>query len=354
MGVNIRDITKSQAQVVKREALFRKVLAVDAMNWIYQFLATIREPGGGVFTDHSGRVTSHLVGLFYRNVNFLTLGIKPVYVFDGKPPERKLEEIKRRKAAKAEARTAMKEAKQAGDLEAARKFASRTSHVTSEMLQDAKTLLSGLGIPVLDAPEEGEAQSSHMAVRGDVWAVASQDYDCFLFGAPRLVRNLNVSQTRRVGNVTRTVDVEVYSLEQMLQELELAREQLVDVGLLVGTDYHEGAPRVGAKTALKLVKQHGSLEAMLSSDVSVQGTRLSEWMDLETYREIRAAFLNPKVTDDYVDALRWRRPNLRSVREFLVEQRNFDPNRVTGSLNKLQKTLAKGRPRSLDEFLKRG
>ncbi len=353
MGVNIRDLVKDSGKVITIENLREKTIAIDAWNWLYQFLAIIRGPDGKPMSDREGNVTSHLIGLFYRNLNFLEMDLKPVYVFDGEPSKLKLETIKKRKEVKQEAREKMEEARKAGDLEEAKKAAMATSRLTPDMVEDAKELLQAFGIPVVQAPSEGEAQAAYMTSKGDVWATASQDYDAFLFNAERLIRNLNISQTRRVGSTTKSLEIEWYSLSKVLEDLAMTREQLIDVGILIGTDFHDGIPGVGPKTALQLIQEHGSLKKILDQDIVVKKKKITDFLDQSTYQAVLDIFLSPNVTDGYKSALKWEKPNLKTIREILVDVHDFDPQRVDSNLNKLRKKIKSGKQKTIDSFFKK-
>jgi len=95
MGTKLGDIIR--AETITLNDLSGREIAVDAFNTLYQFLSGIRQPDGTPLMDRRGQVTSHLSGLFYRNVNLLEIGIRPVYVFDGKAPKLKADEVKRRR-----------------------------------------------------------------------------------------------------------------------------------------------------------------------------------------------------------------------------------------------------------------
>src|SRR5271157_992173 len=261
MGVDFGDsIPREKIQL---EDISGWSLAVDGYNTLYQFLAIIRGMDGGHLKDSQGRVTSHISGLFYRNVNLLELGMKLVYVFDGKPPELKNEEIERRSAQRREAKDQYLRALQAGDMVQARKFAEASTVLRRDMVADAKQLLEAMGIPWVDAPSEGEAQASVMAAEGTVKAVASQDHDSLMFGAPILVRNVTISGRRKLPSkgIFINVQPERISLSSVLAELGLTREQLVDFAILLGTDFNPGGfDGVGPATALKYLKKYGRLE----------------------------------------------------------------------------------------------
>jgi flap endonuclease-1 len=305
-----------------------KSIAIDAYNALYQFLAIIRQPDGTPLKDRTGRVTSHLSGLLYRTSNLVEIGIKVAYVFDGVPPTLKEVEIKRRARVKEEALVKYEKALHEGKVEEARMYAQMTSRLKDYMADDAKRLLKLLGIPWIQAPSEGEAQAAHLAKRRDTDFCASQDYDSLLFGAPQLIRNLTISGRRKLPrkNVYIEVVPEVVELGKVLGELGITHEQLVDVGILVGTDFNpEGVKGIGPKTALKLIKEHGTIEKALPVLKNAE-------FPVEPQR-IRDIFLHPNVTDNY--PLVWREPDVDGVVEFICGERDFDEERVRKALEKM-------------------
>ncbi|MBS7652057.1 MAG: flap endonuclease-1 [Candidatus Bathyarchaeia archaeon] len=328
MGVQLGDIIKPKK--ISLEDLSGKVLAFDGHNILYQFLAIIRGKRGEPLRDREGRVTSHLSGLLYRNSNLVEAGIKVAYVFDGKPHEFKSRTLEGRMEARREAQAKYEEALREGRVEEAKRYAQQAVTATASMVEEAKRLLTLMGLPWVQAPGEGEAQSAYMARRGDVWAAASQDYDSLLFGAPRLVRNLSITGKRKLPgrNLYIKIEPELIELEPLLRDLEIDLEQLVDIGILVGTDYNpEGVRGVGPKKALKLIKENGSLEKVLIN--------LHEARFLHPPDEIKELFLNPPVTNDY--RLIWRQPDEEGIIKFLCEERDFDEARVMKAIECLKK-----------------
>jgi len=332
LGVNLRDLVPKVT--VKLEDLSGKAIAIDAYNALYQFLAIIRQPEGTPLRDSSGRITSHLSGLLYRTSNLVELGIKPVYIFDGTPPALKEVEIKRRMKAKEEALIKYEQALKEGRIEEARMYAQATSRLKDYMAEDSKRLLDLMGIPWIQAPSEGEAQAAHLVKRGDADYCASQDYDSLLFGAPRLVRNVTISGRRKLPSKNVYIEVipEIVELEQVLKECGITYEQLVDVGILIGTDFNpEGVRGLGPKTALKLIKEHGSIENALpyikNADFPVDP------------QQIREIFLKPKVTDNY--KIEWKEPDVEGVVNFICRERDFSEDRVRKALEKMQKGITK-------------
>ncbi len=327
LGVNLRDLVPKT--VVKLEDLAGKSMAIDAYNALYQFLAIIRQPDGTLLKDKTGRVTSHLSGLLYRTSNLVEMGIKPIYVFDGKPPILKEIEIQRRTKVKQEAQIRYEQALKEGKIEEARVYAQATSKLKDYMAADGKRLLDLMGIPWIQAPSEGEAQAAHLTKRGDADFCASQDYDSLLFGALKLVRNVTISGRRKLPSKNIVVEVvpEIVDLNQVLNECEITHEQLIDVGILIGTDFNpDGIEGLGPKTALKLIKEHGTIEKSLPYLKNAE-------FPAEP-REIREIFLNPPVTDDY--RIEWKEADVEAAVGFMCGERDFSEDRVRKAFEKMK------------------
>lgn len=332
MGVNLRSIIPVKA--VKLEDLSGEIIAIDAYNALYQFLAIIRQPDGTPLKDSTGKVTSHLSGLLYRTSNLVELGIKPIYVFDGAPPLLKKVEIKRRMKAKEEATVKYKQAVARGDMAKARVHAQATSRLKDYMTNDSKKLLALMGLPWIQAPSEGEAQAAYLTKRGDADYCASQDYDSLLFGAPKLIRNVTISGRRKLPNKNVYVNVvpEVIEFGKVLKECGVTHEQLIDVAMLIGTDFNpDGIKSLGPKTALKLVKEHGTLENALPHIKNPEFPHSPQ--------SIREIFLHPKVTSNYV--VGWKEPDAEGIVDFLCREKDFSEDRVRKVLGKMRKSAEK-------------
>ncbi|HEX9339906.1 MAG TPA: flap endonuclease-1 [Thermoplasmata archaeon] len=338
MGLNLADLVASEPRTL--EDFSGKILAIDAFNTLYQFLAIIRQPDGTPLMDRQGRVTSHLSGLIYRLSNFVAAGIRPVFVFDGEPPRLKARTLVARGEVKQRAEREWREAVEIGDFATARTKAMQTSRLTDEMVEQSKKLLEFLGLPWVQAPAEGEAQASAMARARVAYAAASQDFDSLLFGSPRLVKNLAISGRRKLPRKDVYVDVqpEEISLEATLAALGIAREQLVDVGLLIGTDFNDGVKGIGPKKALGLIKKHGSLEPALG-ELGV---------DIESKEEVREIFLHPKVIEDV--EIGFRDLDTEGVRRMLCDEHDFSRDRIDAALEKFGSARSEQKQRSLDSW----
>jgi len=311
------------------DALRGKTLAVDGNGELYQFLALIRLPDGTPLQDSKGRTTSHLSGLLYRTTRLMSEhALKLVFVFDGVPPPRKAREIAKRRAGRTRYEEERAAALARGDLAQAYSKATMTSRLTKEMVAEARELLRLMGVPTVQAPSEGEAQAAHMAsISPEVWAAASKDYDSLLFGAPRLVRFLTISGREFLPSrgTFRPIVPEAIALDSLLEGWGISRESLVDLAILVGTDFNEGIKGIGPKKALVLVQRHGRIEAMPEVIREALG-------DPEAVDEVRRIFLDPNVSDTF--DVEQAQPDLDGIIAFLCAEREFSRERVSAALER--------------------
>ncbi|MFW9927821.1 MAG: flap endonuclease-1 [Candidatus Thorarchaeota archaeon] len=352
MGIKFGDLFDDIREPLKLKDLKNKRVGIDAYIVIYQMLARIRtdEGAGEGLTDSQGRITSHLQGLFTRTLALIDEGVNVVYVFDGPPPDFKTAELRRRTERKKKAEEEYQRAIEEEDLERAKKFSQQTITIDEQIINDSKRLLDLLGVSYLTAKHDAEAQLAMMAQKGYIDAVASQDYDTFLFGAPLVVRNLTISKTRMIRGQIRTVVPEKISLEKALSTLEISREQLIHMGLLIGTDFNDKIPKIGSKTAEKLVKEHkdwNSLIQHVSSNYLKEDQTINDYFSSASPKTIIDYFLNPPYNEDF--SLDFSaRADIKGIIEFLVKERDFNEERVTKQLSGLAK---KQKQTSLKSFL---
>jgi len=327
MGVNLTPIIVREK--VSLNSLRGKSLAVDANNMLYQFLSVIRLRYGIPLQDSKGRSTSHLGGLIFRSSRLICdYDMKLVFVFDGESPRLKFEELKRRSMIRFEAKKEWEEAVALGDEERAFSKAVTSTRLTREMIEDSKKVLRYLGVPYVEAPGEAEAQAAHMARMGRVWGANSRDFDSLLFGAPRLARYVTISGSEYLPSkgISRRLVPEVIHLDKLLDTLGISWEELIDLAILIGTDYSMGVKGVGPKTALKLIKEHGRLEN-LPSEIRAQIT--------ENYEVVRGLFKEPRVTDNY--SMNYTDLDKEGLLRFLVEEKGFAEERITVVVNRMKK-----------------
>jgi flap endonuclease-1 len=327
MGCNLRDLTTPED--IDLAELRGKRVGIDAFLTAFQFLTTIRDRSptgdGGPLRDSKGRVVAHLMGILNRTTSMLSMGIQPIFIFDGQSPELKADELAARRKRRLEAEAIHKQALEDGDYQTAQKMAQRIVHYSPEMIDDTKKMLDLLGVRWIDAAAEGEGQAAVMAVKGQLDIVATQDWDALLYGSPILVRNLMSHGSKRHG---RTVKAQKINLQEMLDTYDLSREQLVDLAIMIGTDFHPGLKGIGPKTGIKLIKSLGTIEAICEE----KGKEVPERLD-----EIREIFLNHPASEVAVESLKPGEVDVKGLTHFLQEEREFSQRRMDAAFDALRK-----------------
>ncbi len=343
MGVALTELLARKQ--IEPEFLQGKTLVVDSPMWLYQFLSSIRQRDGSLLTDSHGNVTSHLMGLFTRISNLMQLNIKLAFAFDGRPPKLKNLMLEKRKEMKINAMKNFETAKEAGDEELMKRYASRTSRLNEEMISEAKKLISAFGSPVISAPSEAEAQASYIVKNKDAYAISTNDADSLLFNAPLIVRNLNmVGKKKKLNRLGfDTVKPDLINLDENLNKLGISHDQLIVLAMLIGTDYNAGGIKgVGPKSALKLVKEHGN-------DFDSLFDKL-KWHEFFEYpwTEVFDLIKNMPVDKDY--KLGWAEINREEMLRILVDNHDFSAERVSSQIDILTNEKQKKRQKGLGEF----
>ncbi|KAI9483550.1 MAG: PIN domain-like protein [Benjaminiella poitrasii] len=321
---------------------FGRKVAIDASMSIYQFMIAVRQQDGQLLQNEEGETTSHLMGMFYRTVRMVDNGIKPVYVFDGKPPTLKSGELAKRKARKEEAQAKLDEATDLGNQEDINRFSRRTVKVTQVHNDECKELLKAMGIPYVEAPCEAEAQCAELARSGKVYAAASEDMDTLTFSSPVLLRHLTFSEARKMP-------IDEVNLEKALEGLELSMDQFVDLCILMGCDYTETIKGVGPKNAYNLIKEHKSIdEAIKHLTPRLKENIPKDW----NYAEARELFIHPEVTPGDQINLTWNEPDVEKVVEFMVKKKGFAEDRIRKGCEKLAKNLKQATQSRVQDFFK--
>ncbi len=337
MGIQLGPLLETRK--ISIEELSGQRIAIDGYNVLYQFLTSIRQADGSLLSDSEGRVTSHLSGILFRFSNLVENGLRICIVFDGKPPLLKRDLLEERRQRKIKAQIEWEAALEAGDMETARTKAQQTTRLDSKMIEESKKLLDLLGIPWIQAPSEGEAQVAHLLSTGKVDYGASQDFDTVLFGASKLVRNLTLSGRRKLPKQQKWVEVspEIIEVEKSFEVLGLNREQLVDVAILMGTDFNNGIDGIGPKKGLKLLQECSNAEKALE--------KIGKKID--NLDEIRSLFLEHPV--DEFDP-EWQSPDSSSVISFLCNNYSFNKSRVEKALEKYVHARIPSRQLTLGDF----
>ncbi len=345
MGLNIRDIIPRRE--IALSDLKGKMVVVDGFNTLYQFLSTIRQPDGTLLMDNKKRITSHLSGIFYRNIHLILEGIKLIYVFDGKPPELKYKTYMKRKNIREIAEEKYDVAKAEEDFEGMKRYSSQLVRLDDEMIKESKELLEAMGIAVVQAPGEGEAEAAHLArTKKEIYASASQDYDSLLFGAPRLIQNLTLARKRKIFSGWIEINPEIIELEKVLNSLEINLDQLICLGILVGTDYNpKGVPGIGQKKALQLVSRFKQ-PVLIFKEVEEKIMSLPE-EDSFNWKEIFELFHKPDVINS---TLEFNKINEDKIKEILVDRHDFSYERVEKQLERLRENQEKKSQKNLERW----
>jgi flap endonuclease-1 len=345
MGLNISNIIPREE--IKIPDLKGKMLCVDAFNTLYQFLTTIRQPDGTPLMDNKGRITSHLSGIFYRNVSLLAEGIKLVYVFDGKAPDLKYKTYEKRQGNREVSKERYEEAQREENLSAMKRYSGQLVRLNDEMINESKELLEAMGIAVIQAPGEGEAEAAYLArIKEAVYASVSQDYDSLLFGAPKLIRNLTLAKKRKTFRGWVEVSPEMIELEKVLNSLNINLDQLICLGILVGTDYNpKGIPGIGQKRALQIVQRYQQ-PIMIFKSVEEQMNNLEE-KDKFDWKEIFSLFHKPNVSNADI---KFSRADKNRIKKILVNRHDFSEERIDKQMEKLEEVEEKNKQKDLNKW----
>jgi len=343
MGVAITELLSGKE--IEIDNLRGKTIAVDGPLFLYQFLTTIRSRDGSLLTNSKGDITSHLVGLFSRTINLMQKGINLIFVFDGKHPDLKRRVHEQRNNLKLKADKKYLEAKGKEDKDEMRKYAARTSRLSRDMIDESKKLISYLGLPVVEAPSEGEAQAAYMVKEGKAYAVASQDADSLMFGAPKLLKNLSITGRRKKGKAmgNYTINPEIIELSYNLNNLGIDQDQLIILSMIIGTDYNPGGIKgLGPKNALKLVKKYKSDFETLFNEV--------KWNDQFDYPWTEVYYLIKQIPTTNKYELEWRNIDHDKLYHFLVDKYEFSEERVINNLKNIENQLSRNQQKSLGDF----
>lgn len=272
--------------------------------------------------------------------NYLLVFFYRSFVFEGKPPALKREELAKRSAKREGANVELQTAIESGDKEAIEKFAKRTIRVTPQHNEDCKRLLKLMGIPVIDAPSEAEAQCAQLCKEGLVYGISTEDMDSLTLGTPRLLRHLMAPAAQKVS-------VLEFEHDKLLQELQLTNDEFIDLCILCGCDYTEKIPGIGPVRALNLMQKHKSIEKVLEN-LDPEKHKLP---DPFPYQEARKLFKEPDVLKGSENPpIKWKVPDEEGLINFLVKEKNFDEKRVRSALARIASSKHKSSQGRLESF----
>lgn len=295
--------------------------------------------------NSKNQITSHISGLFYRNLNLLAEGITPIYVFDGKPPELKLKEIEKRKENKEIAQEKYEQAKQEQDIDNMKKYSSQTVKITQQIIDDSKELLDVMGINIVQADSEGEAEAAMMANKNLVWASASQDYDSLLYGTPKLIRNLTLARKRKTpSGLLIDTKIELIEFENVLNKLQINKEQLICLAILAGTDYNPGGVRgIGQKRALEIVQKY-QFPVKIFDYIQNSGKYIIDFNWQEVFKQFKE--FKP-VTNETPPEKKYDKEKLK---EIMIIKHEFSKERIDTAIEKLEELEQAKKQKTMNDF----
>jgi len=337
----VADVAPSAIKENEIKNYFGRKVAIDASMSLYQFLIAVRQEGGAQLTTDTGETTSHLMGMFYRTIRMVDNGIKPVYVFDGAPPQMKAGELEKRKEKRDEAQAALDKAKEEGDMEEVDKQNRRLVKVTKDHVNEVKVLLKHMGIPYVDAPCEAEAQCAELVKGGKVYAAGTEDMDALTFGTTILLRHLTFSEARKMP-------IKEFHLPNVLEGFELTQDQFVDLCILLGCDYVDKIRGIGPKKAIELIRKHKDIESILENIDKSKYPPPENWM----FTEARRLFKTPDVTPASELDLKWEKPDEEGLVAYMCGEKGFTEDRIRNGCKKLVKARGGATQGRLDSFFK--
>jgi len=337
----VADVAATAIKENEIKNYFGRKVAIDASMSLYQFLIAVRQEGGAQLTSEDGETTSHIMGFFYRTIRMVDNGIKPVYVFDGKPPTMKAGELEKRKEKRDQAQAALDKAKEDDNVEEIDKQSRRLVKVSKEHVEDAKRLLKLMGIPFVEAPCEAEAQCAELVKGGKVYAAGTEDMDSLTFGTNILLRHLTFSEARKMP-------IKEFYLNKVLEGFEMNQDEFIDLCILLGCDYVDKIKGIGPKKAIELVKKYKNIETILENLDKTKYPPPENWM----FQEARRLFKEPEVTPASEVDLKWEKPDEEELVKFMCGEKGFQEERIRNGLKKLVKARSGATQGRLDTFFK--
>ncbi|XP_003741776.1 flap endonuclease 1 [Galendromus occidentalis] len=336
----IADVAPGAIKEGEIKNFFGRKIALDASMCLYQFLIAVRQENN-MLTNADGETTSHLVGFFYRTIRMIENGIKPLYVFDGKPPDMKSGELEKRAERREEAQKELDKATEVGNQEDINKFQRRLVKVSKQHNADAQRLLALMGVPFLVAPCEAEAQCAELVKAQKVYAAATEDMDCLTFGASVLLRHMTFSEARKMP-------IKEFNLPKILAELNFTQREFIDLCILLGCDYCGTIKGIGPKRAIELMRSHRCIENVLKNIDTKKYPPPEDWQ----FERARELFEKPDVTPGSELDFKWTEPDEEGLVKFLCEENGFNEERIRNGAKKLQKGKSSSQQGRLDSYFK--
>ncbi|MFX1279881.1 MAG: hypothetical protein ACFFA3_10725 [Promethearchaeota archaeon] len=348
MGIKLQDLI--QREIIGINELAGKIIAVDAPNIIMGLFNFARKDldgsYAGLILDRTQRPISHLYGLLYRLNFYYSKNIFPIFCFDGRDSELKKLVTKDQLRDFRFTQQWYEQAIQNRDKEKARHIALSKEYLWQNIIKESKELLNALGVPCIESPASAESQCAYLVNQGIVHYSNSQDFDSLLFGCPHLIQNLSKSLRRKIqGKWTYTKITPFHvDLHKNLKKLGIDQFQLVDLGLMVGTDYFQGIRGIGPKKALTFIQQFKQIENVISQE---KYNYDFEQLTPDIIKRVRKLYLFPEVNTSQQE-LYWNLPLMSHVVDLLCYEHYLNKNRVKNNLHKLVANYEKCRTHFLN------
>ncbi|KKM76340.1 hypothetical protein LCGC14_1381090 [marine sediment metagenome] len=335
MGVKLQNIINRE--VIGFQQLAGKIISVDAPNIIMAlFNFTLKNPDGSpanLILDRTQRPISHLYGLLYRLNFYYSKKFFPIFCFDGRDSELKRlitkDQLKDFRFTQNWYESALK----SGNREKAKEIALSKEYLWQNIMLESKQLLGALGVPYIESPASAESQCAYLVKQGVATHSNSQDFDSLLFGCPSLLQNLSKSLRRKVQGKWTYNKVTPFhtNLSKNLKRLKINQFQLVDMGLLIGTDYFPGIKGIGPKKALIYIKKYLQVESIIREEKKqFDFSKLTS----EIIKKVRKIFLFPEVNKS-VSNFYWNFPNKAHILSLLCKSHHLNRERVEKNVDKL-------------------
>lgn len=315
--------------------LSNQTVSCDASITMYQFLfSTIYLTKKNEIVhpqDKEGNSSGHILGLIYRSLFLMESKIKPIWVFDGIPPDEKNDVLVKRMNNIAESEELMNDSLNDSDFQSAIKYKVKSLRITEQMKDDAKKLVHFLGAPYILSPGEAEAQCAYLTNMNEVYGTVSEDSDCLVFGSKKMIKGL-------IGSDKSNKKAIEIDLSMMLKEMNLDMKAFIDLCILCGTDYNQNIRNMGSITAYKYIHEYGNIENILKEIIEKQKSNVKKKFIVPEnfdYKKIRKLFTNPKIKEVSLEELEWKKPDIKGLENFLNYEKGFSSNRTNNIIKRL-------------------
>jgi flap endonuclease-1 len=306
----IKEYAPNSIEKISYKDLENKIIVFDTSLLIYQFVLAIKNTGKDLMTKE-GKITSHIHAIITKTLGILKKKIKPIYVFDGKPPSIKEKIIKSRSIIKSNAKELLANKENISNDEKI-KLMKKSYSISKLEIKEIKEILTLIGIPYMESIEEADSQCAYLT-KNIAYAVASEDLDILVFGAKNLIRRINNEK-----------NMEIINRDKLLEELELNHEEFIDLCIILGCDYCPKLNKIGMKKAYELIQKYRSIDRIIKEYPPIKTGKLKvNQLFLEKYEIARNYFLKPPVIEINKSDIKWYKPKYDKLKIKLVDKYDY-------------------------------